>query len=368
MLRAARLFFCGVVMSGVVMSVALRATAHEALDHSHAPNDGAAVTSAVRSGAGIGVYESIPNWCKLPEGKAIVGPTHGGIVVDKAGLVYFSMDSGDNGLVVYKADGTFVKAIGKGLAGMHGLAINTEDGKEFIYAAHLKGKQAVKLTLEGEVVLTIPFPAESGKYMNNENQPDKGKYSPTGIAVGPNGDIYVADGYGQNWVHQFDKTGKYLKSFGGPGAEPGKFKTCHGIALDTRGEKPLLLVCDRANRRLQHFDLEGNFVAVITEGLRLPCSVSIHGDRVAVAELEARVTILDGKNQVVSHLGDNPDRKQWANYGVDPSAWAEGVFTAPHGVSFDADGNLYVMDWNKSGRLSKLMWIKPEATASSDGR
>jgi len=122
---------------------------------------------------------------------------------------------------------------------------------------------------------------ESGKYK------DAKQYHPTGIAVGPDGSVYVADGYGQNWVHKFDKDQKYVKSFGGLGEEPGKFKTCHGIALDRRGGKNLLLVSDRENKRLQHFDLDGNFVAVIAENLRRPCCVSFFGDHVVIAELAA---------------------------------------------------------------------------------
>jgi hypothetical protein len=251
---------------------------------------------------------------------------------------------------------------------MHGLCLNVENGEEFLYAAHLKGRQAVKMKLDGTVIWTIGIPKESGKY---EPKPAKeaGKppvapaYSPTGIAVGPNGHVYVVDGYGQNWCHEFDEHQKYVRSFGGPGTEPGKFKTCHGIALDTRGPKPLLLICDRANRRLQHFDLDGNFVAVITENLRLPCSVSFHGDKVAVAELEGRVAILDGSNKLVATLGDNPNKKQWANYKVPPEDWKEGIFNAPHGVSFDKDANLYIEDWNASGRISKMERIKAEARA-----
>jgi DNA-binding beta-propeller fold protein YncE len=195
---------------------------------------------------------------------------------------------------------------------------------------------------------------ESGKYQN------EGEFNPTGVAVGPDGSLYIADGYGANWVHRFDKDQKYVSSFGGPGAEPGKFQTCHGIGLDKRGEKPLLLVCDRANRRLQHFDLDGKFVAVIAENLRLPCAVSFHGDKVAIAELEGRVTILDKDNKEVAHLGDNPDPAQRANYNVPPAEMKPGIFTAPHGVSFDHAGNVYVMDWNASGRVSKFKHVGAE--------
>ncbi len=126
------------------------------------------------------------------------------------------------------------------------------------------------------------------------------------------------------------------------------------MAIDARSGTPHLLVCDRENRRLQRFDLDGNHVDVAATDLRRPCSVSFHGDQVAVAELEGRVTILDANFKVVTHLGDNPQRGQWANNGVPPEQWVEGVFTAPHAVCFDERGNLYVMDWNASGRISKL--------------
>jgi DNA-binding beta-propeller fold protein YncE len=327
--------------------------------HEHAPCDAKAVTQRVRTGSGMNTYESVPNWCQLPEGQQTLGPTHGGVVVDKAGNIYFSLDAGPNGILVYSPDGKLQKAIGKDLSGIHGLCINEEGGEEFIYAAHLKGKQIVKLKLDGSVVWSIAgAPKESGKY------DDPNRYNPTAVAVGPDGSIYVVDGYGTQWVHQWDKNQKYVKSFGGPGDGPGQFNTCHGIVLDPRGPKPLLMICDRAHDRLQHFDLDGNFVAILAEkALRKPCTVSFHGDKVAIAELEGRVTILDGKNVPVAFLGDNPKRDQWANYGVPPEQWKPGIFTAPHGVSYDKDGNLYVMDWNASGRVSKLEMVKDQARA-----
>ena len=94
---------------------------------------------------------------------------------------------------------------------------------------------------------------------------------------------------------------------------------------------------------------------MITTGLRRPCSVSIHGDNVAIAELQGRVAILDKENKVISVLGDNPDKSQWANFGLPVPAWKEGIFIAPHGLSYDKEGNLYVQDWNKTGRVTKLV-------------
>jgi len=319
-------------------------------DHpKQAPKESRAVNETIETGSGSCTYKTVANWCKIPAGRDSLGPTHGAIVLDAEGNIYCSMDSGEHGLLVYRPDGTLIREMGHGLAGIHGMCIRTEGDTQFIYAAHLRESQVPKLTLNGEVVWAMKGPpADSEKY------DDPGQYKPTAVAVAPNGDIYIADGYGTNWIHRFDKDRKYLESFGSRGTENGRFQTCHGLALDPRGEQPLLLVCDRENRRLQHYDLEGNFVATLTENLRRPCSVAFFGDRVAVAELEGRVTVLDGANQPIAHLGDNPDRKQWANYGVSVADWQPGIFTAPHGVAFDRNGNLFVMDWNATGRISRL--------------
>ncbi len=332
-----------------LLTTAPIATAHEGHDHQHpAPADAAAITETVVTGSGSETYQTVPGWCELPDGKAL-GNTHGGIVVDRTGNVYFNTDT-KRSIMVYASDGTYLRSFGEAHVGIHDMTLHEEDGVEYLYAAHLGGKKIVKFTLEGDIVWVLDGPPA----LSNLYEAGDQHYNPTGIAVAPNGDFYVADGYGLNYVHQFTKDLAYVRSFGGPGTEPGKFKTCHGIEMDTRGQKPLLLVSDRENRRLQHFDLEGNFVAVIAEGLRRPCAVSIWNNRVAVAELAGRVTILDESNHPVAFLGDNPDKSQWAKNPVPASDWKEGVFTAPHGCCYDRYGNLYVMDWNRSGRISRL--------------
>jgi hypothetical protein len=248
-----------------------------------------------------------------------------------------------------------VRTIAADFYGIHGLCIREENAEEFIYAAHLKGQQAVKLKLDGTPALIIPFPPEAAaQYPNGVKD-----YKPTAIAVAPDGSIFVGDGYGLSLIHKFDAAGKYMKTFGSKGEGDGQFKTPHGLAIDTRSGQPLLLVCDRANRRLQHLDLDGNFVGVITTDLRLPCAVSIHGEFVAIAELQGRVAIIDQTNKVVATLGENNDPKQNGKFDVAPESWQSGLFTAPHGLSYDAQGNLYVQDWNKTGRVTKLVKATP---------
>ncbi len=305
-----------------------------------------AALPAAPLGQGPWRFEVESGWAKLPEGRAF-GPTHGGVVVDKAGNVYVSTE-GPDGVQVFSPDGKLIARLAPEHTAIHGLIIREEGGKEFLYGALNKTGQAIKLSLDGKVEWTIGVPMESGVYKVATD------YKPTAIAVGPDGRIYVADGYGASVIHVFDTGRRYVKTLGAKGTGDGQFRTCHGLMLDTRGAKPLLLVCDRENRRLVHIDLEGNFVRTFATDLRRPCAVSIWGEYTAVAELEGRVVILDKTGAVVSTLGDNPDKEQWAKYRIDPSVWRDGIFLAPHGLSFDAAGNLYVQDWNFAGRLTKL--------------
>jgi hypothetical protein len=133
------------------------------------------------------------------------------------------------------------------------------------------------------------------------------------------------------------------------------FDCSHGLAVDMRYDQPLLLVCDRENRRLCHFDFDGKFVRTITQHLRRPCQVSFHGGFAVVSELEGRVVILDRDNVPVAFLGDNPDKTQWANYDLTPAQIAATTFSAAHGCFIDREANIYVSDWNRTGRVTRLV-------------
>jgi hypothetical protein len=303
------------------------------------------------TGNGEWTYTVADNWGKLPAGTTF-GGTHGGIASDKGGNIYVSTQSG-TGVLVYANDGKLLRTIANDHPAIHSLVYAEENSEEYFYCTVQQGTPEqnwlfIKMTTDGTVVQKIVAPPEAGFRAPNE-------WRITAALPGPDGSIYVANGYGDSRIFKFDKHGNYQSSFAGKGREDGKCDCCHGLALDTRYEQPFLLVCDRENLRLSHYDLDGNFVRNLTFYLRRPCQVSFYGEYAAVSELQGRVTILDKNNVPVSFLGDNPQREQWAKYDLDPDAIAPTVFTAAHGCYFDRAGNVYVSDWNRSGRVSKLV-------------
>jgi len=304
----------------------------------------------LRTGNGEWTYEVVPHWGQLPEGKQF-GGTHGAISSDKAGNLYVSTQS-ETGILVYERDGRLLKTIANEYPEVHSLYYSVEDGTEFFYATVQKGTPAenwliVKMKTDGAIVQKITAPTQAGFKLPNE-------WKVTAVVPGPDGSLFIANGYGDSRIFKFDKRGNYQSSFAGKGTEDGKCNCSHGLAVDTRYDQPLLLVCDRENFRLTHFDFDGKFVGHVTQHLRRPCQVSFHGDYAIVSELQGRVTVLDKNNVPVAFLGDNPQQSQWANYKLDPASIPTAVFSAAHGCYIDQEANVYVSDWNHTGRVTKL--------------
>ncbi len=309
-------------------------------------------TQPVRMGAGAMTFDTVPGWGLDEDGRSVLGPTHGGVVVDSEGSIYTSANMG---VFVFSPDGKVIRRfIGDEYSNIHDLEIRTEGDREFIYGARNNDAEGMKFDSQtGDIVMKLPFPAESGL--------DLKKFNPTAITVAPNGDIILSDGYASNHIFKFDKTGKYLMHFGKKGNELKEFNTAHGMTLDTRYDPPRLLICDRNHQptgRLLHYDLDGNFIEVVITGLGMPTSVAVQGDYVSVPDLHGRVVILDKTNTIIAVLGHNPDPALGRKHGIPQEEWIEGIFSGTHGSYWDKDGNLYVQDWNISGRIMKLVRVK----------
>lgn len=303
--------------------------------------------AGVTLGQGRHTYEWVSGWLKLPPGMN-VGQTHGDVVVDAKDHVYFSVDTG-NAIFQADPDGRVVRVFGQALgAGIHGMRLVKEpDGREVLWLAHLNRHEALKVSLDGEILMALPFPDKNGMYK------DVKEYVPTALDVAPNGDVYVVDGYGRFWLHRFNAKGEYVQSWNGSeGAGP--FREPHGVGIDLRGAEPRVVVADRRNHRLQRFTLDGRYVDSVEKDLRLPSKVVSRGPDLMVVDLDGRVTVFDEKYEVLAQLGDNPNLELRGKYPVPPSQWKDGEFIAPHGAAWDSQGSLYVADWNAFGRINKL--------------
>jgi hypothetical protein len=306
------------------------------------------------TGNGEWTYRAVPNWGTLPEGSTY-GGTHGAIATDVAGNIYVATQS-STGVLVYSPDGVLQRRILQDYPEVHSMVHQQDVSGERFHVTVQKGTAEanwlyLNVKPDGTVLRKITAPPEAGFTAPNA-------WRLTAAVPAPDGDLWIANGYGDCRLFRFDKAGNYKAAYAGKGTTDGMFQCSHGLAVDTRYDQPLLLVCDRENRRLVHMDFDGTFVRTLTMHMRRPCQVSFHGDYAIVSELEGRVSILDKDNAIVAFLGDNPNRAMWAKYDLDPASVAPAFFSAAHGCLIDAQSNIYASDWNKTGRVSKLERVK----------
>src|SRR5215471_5484191 len=178
-------------------------------------------------GTGKHTYEVIHDWGELPA-SIKYGNTHGVVEYSQGHIyvhhtVHATSESADS-MVVFDERGKFVKSWGKEFkGGAHGLHIAKEGSTEFLYLCDTARGVVVKATLNGETVFSIGYPDQSEAYKPGADG-KKPKYSPTNLALGPNGDLYVGDGYAPSYTHPPDMTGGYIGTVGGTGEEAGRME------------------------------------------------------------------------------------------------------------------------------------------------
>jgi hypothetical protein len=311
-------------------------------------------------GSGEHTFEVHHDWGQVPA-SIQYGNTHG-VCEDSQGRIYVhhTVHEGSasrDTMVVFDEKGTFVRSWGREFeGGAHGLHIRAEGREEFLYLCDTKRAVVVKATLAGDTVWSIGYPKESPKYTLDADGKPAVKYSPTNVAIAPNGDVYVGDGYGSSYINQYSKDGAYIRTFGGKGTGAGELDCPHGLIVDERGATPALLVADRGNKRLQSFTLDGKHLG-FHAGTNAPCHFHSHGSLMVVPDLFARVTLIDARNAPIVHLGDN-GADSWKEIRGGPRAgFPAGKFVCPHGACFDHDGNIFVVEWVEVGRVTKLVRV-----------
>ena len=322
-------------------------------------------------GTGEHRYEVQHDWAQLPD-KYTWQTTHN-VAVDREGLLYVIHEGRENlpdhpSIFVFDAEGRFVRAFGHQFqGGGHGLEVRAEGREQFVYVTgYQQLKNFAKLTLEGDLVWEKRAPMESRLYPKDEDtKPTKrwgrDAFMPTNYAFLPDGGFHLADGYGSWRIHRYDKDGKWLSMFGEPGKADGQFDTPHGIWLDGRpGREPSVVVADRANHRLQWFTLGGLHLKTL-DGFILPANLDWHKDVLLVPDLGARITLLDGNDRVIAHLGEDPAWREQVlkndmalRRNEQGEGWVPGRFLHPHDACFDAEGNIFVAEWVHTGRITKL--------------
>jgi hypothetical protein len=209
----------------------------------------------------------------------------------------------------------------------------------------------VKTTLAGETVMSLTRPAS---YADGDG------YAPTWVAQAPDGRVYVADGYGSSRINVYDKAGKHLETFEGT-AGGGRFACPHGVWIGKREaatglSEPVLYVTDRGNSKVQVYDLDFHFIKSFYQDH--PCCFDEGPNGLLlVPDLHAFVNVYDENDDpVATKVGDNQNpivgHHGWPN--VPHEMRKDGRFNSPHGGCFDAEGNIYIVEWIEDGRITKL--------------
>ncbi len=306
-------------------------------------------------GHGAHRYRVDLNWSQADAARFPVRDCHE-MIHASDGRLFLLTNHAKNNILIYDTAGKLLDSWTLGFNGAHGLSWHREaDGKEFLYITDTGTGRVVKTSLAGELTLELPHAQKCGAYQPAD------VYSPTETAVSPNGDIYVADGYGSQYILRFDRAGRYLAKFGGKSSQPinkGKFLQAHGVAIDARGPEPLVVCTARIRNEFQWFTLDGKHVRTVylpgayisrpvIAGRYLYSGIcfGMFPNDFRMWQNRGFVTILDDQDRVVSNPGGHAPKYDGEGK-LQIMLQDQPVFRNCHDVCVDRQGDLYVCQWN----------------------
>ncbi|MEC3906544.1 6-bladed beta-propeller [Tamlana sp. 2201CG12-4] len=273
------------------------------------------------------------------------------MVLDSRGRLIMITDETKNNIIIYDKSGKLITTWGHEYKSGHGLTLFQEGDEDVLFICDPGSGKVVKTTVDGKVIMELPNPKTIGVYNKNNN------YSPTETAIAPNGDIYVADGYGSDWILQFNKDGEFIRKFGGKGYEDEQLNNAHGVAIDDRDPNNITLLCtSRIHNSFKRFSLDGDYLSTIYLPGAYVCRPVIDGENLYSGVCWSRmkylertpnsgfVTILDSNNKVVSNPGGT--KPKYSDGKLQLMLQKTPLFNHCHDVCIDEDKNLYVCQWN----------------------
>ncbi|MDH3708529.1 MAG: 6-bladed beta-propeller [Cyclobacteriaceae bacterium] len=293
-------------------------------------------------------YRVNKSWGNLDPQKTPVNNCHE-MVMDSSGRLIMVGDEVKNNILIYDRSGKLLKTWGTEFPGGHGLTLWEAGGEEFLFICDTSGF-VVKTTLDGKELMRVEHPSQYGALDKEE------KFFPTETTIGPNGDIYIADGYGSNYIFQFTQQGEFVRKFGGRGDAEDQFQTAHGICVDNRSGTPTLMITSRAHNAFKRFTLEGKYIETIFLPGAFVCRPVIFDQNLYAGVCWSRlrylnqtpnsgfVTILDDNNKVISNPGGT--KPVYKKGELQLMLQDIPLFHHCHDVCIDNEENIYVCQWN----------------------
>ena len=305
-------------------------------------------------------YKVHKEWGNLDPSKTPINNCHE-MVQDSRGRLIMVGDEKNDNVLVYDKSGKLIESWSSGLPSGHGLTLWDAGGEEFLFITDTTGV-ITKTDINGKELMRIEHPSKYGAYKSQD------VFSPTETAIGPNGDIYISDGYGSQYVLQFSQSGEFIRKIGnGKGEGEQQFLTAHGVCVDYRNKNnPTLLITSRANNRFKRFTLNGVYLETINLPGAFVCRPVIDGSNIyagvcwsssqkyidgdmSTHPFEIRpntgfITILDKNSKVISNPGGTEPK--YIDGELQTMLQDSAVFNHGHDVCIDDDKNIYVCQWN----------------------